>query len=605
MSKILLIGNVIKDVYLAMDESANVFEADEKGTAWLDLAFDGRGYKFFERSSFLGGVAVSLDVMKKMGLDAEVMAGTVKMDGDRATAENCDCEYRYILTRDDDICYLTSDERRPAKWEAPKDAIDWLYIGRSVSLTDDLLQKIKSFVSLSKNTRIAYYIGKKYDKLEMELAKMSNIVFCDDLSKKIDTKAIVCEISEGEIAMGPLRMEWLPDRAGLRTHLTMYSTIAATIFSALLQGKTARDALLLAKLNAENSSLREVLTMKKLEDLLKEVRERERNLAQMAESLVRRGKGILAADESGGSIHKKFVAADIPDDEAHRRDYRNMLLTTKNLDWYVNGVILFDETVRQKTDDGQPFVDYLTENGIIPGIKVDKGLLPLGPGSEEVYTDGLDGLLERLSDYYDMGLRFAKWRAAFTVKVENEKVVLPTEEAIEKNCEILARYAKACQIAGLVPIVEPEVVHDGDYSIEACAEVTGRVLDKLFEELHRFDVALPGCILKCNMVLPGKDYDVKSTTDEIGAKTAIVLKEHVQKDLAGVVFLSGGQGVEEATENLKAVIKNGPFPWNVTFSFARALQGPALEAWAGEHKNTRRGQSALLDRLVANQKALQ
>ena len=203
-----------------------------------------------------------------------------------------------------------------------------------------------------------------------------------------------------------------------------------------------------------------------------------------------------------------------------------------------------------------------------------------------------------------MGLRFAKWRAAFTVKVENEKIILPTSEAINKNCEILARYAKACQIVGLVPIVEPEVVHDGDYSIEACAEVTGRVLDKLFEELHRFDVALPGCILKCNMVLPGKDYDVKSTTDEIGAKTAIILKEHVPKDLAGVVFLSGGQSPEEATENLKAVLKNGPFPWNVTFSFARALQEPALKAWAGEHKNTRRGQSALLDRLVANQKAL-
>ena len=604
MSKILLIGNVIKDVYLAMDENANAFEIDETDTAWLDLAFDGRGYKFYERSSILGGVAVSVDVIQKMGLDAEVMAGIVKMDGGKATAENCDCEYRYILTHNDEICYLTSDERRPAKWEAPKDAIDWLYIGRSVSLTDDLLQKIKSFVSLSKNTRIAYYIGKNANKLEMELAKMANIVFCDNLELKLDTKAIVCEISEGEVAMGPLRMEWLPDRAGLRTHLTMYSTIAATIFSALLMGKTARDALLMAKLNVENSTLQEVLTSKKLEDLLKEVREKERNIEQMAESLVRRGKGILAADESGGSIHKKFVAADIPDDEEHRWDYRNILLTTKNLGWYVNGVILFDETVHQKTEAGQPFVEYLTEQGIIPGVKVDKGLVPMAADSEEVYTDGLDGLLLRLNDYYDMGLRFAKWRAAFTVKVENEKIVLPSEDAVVKNCEILARYAKACQIAGLVPIVEPEVVHDGDYSIEACAEATGRVLDTLFAELHRFDVDLSGCVLKCNMILPGKDYDVKSTTDEIGAKTAAVLKEHVPKDLAGVVFLSGGQSPEEATDNLQAVLKNGPFPWNVTFSFARALQEPALKAWGGEHKNTRRGQSALLDRLVANQKAL-
>lgn len=602
MSKIVLIGNVIKDVYLAMDERANAFEADEAGTEWLDLSFDGKGYKFFERSSVLGGVAVSLEVMQKMGLDAEVMASQVKLSGGKAETD-AECEYRYILTRGEEICYLTSDERLPAKWESPKDVVEWLYIGRSVTVTDDLVAKIKSYTALSRKTRIAYYLGKNADKPEMELAKMANIIFCDENAPEIKTKAIICKISEGEIEMGPLRMEWLADRAGLRTHLTMYSTIAATVFSALLSGKSARDALLLAKLNAENSTLNEVLSKKKLEELLREVRERERNVEQIAGSLMRRGKGILAADESGGSIHKKFEAAGIPDDAAHRRDYRNMLITTKNLEWYVNGVILFDETARQSADNGQNFVEYLTEHGIVPGIKVDRGLVPL-PGTEETYTEGLDGLLSRLKEYYEMGLRFAKWRAAFNVKAHGEEIIQPTEAAIEKNCEILARYAKCCQIAGMVPIVEPEVVHDGDYNIEQCAEVTGKVLDKLFAELHKFDVDIRGCILKCNMVLPGKKYETRAKPAEVGKATVKTLKKHVPEDIAGVVFLSGGQEVNEATENLAAVISEGGLPFKVSFSFARALQDPALEAWAGEHKNTREGQSKLLDRLVANQKAL-
>ena len=287
-------------------------------------------------------------------------------------------------------------------------------------------------------------------------------------------------------------------------------------------------------------------------------------------------KGILAADESGGSIKKKFAELEIEDTFENRHDYRNIFLTTPDLEQYVNGVILFDETARDKTDNGMPNVDYLISRRIIPGIKVDQGLEKF-ENSEETWTKGLNDLPERLREYYGMGLRFAKWRAAFNLTLdENGEILTPTEHAISENCKILAEYAKDCQSAGLVPIVEPEVVYDGYYPIERNIEVTSRILDRLFDELDNFEVKLEACVLKVNMVLAGKKFETQSTPEEVGKATADVLKNHVPEKLAGVVFLSGGQAVEQATANLGEVIKNGPFPWPVTFSFARALQDAGL-----------------------------
>ncbi|MBR2587039.1 fructose-bisphosphate aldolase class I [Candidatus Saccharibacteria bacterium] len=318
----------------------------------------------------------------------------------------------------------------------------------------------------------------------------------------------------------------------------------------------------------------------------------------MAKELIAAPKGILAADESGGSIHKKFETLSIPDDYDHRRDYRNLFFTTDGLEKYVNGVILFDETARQLSDDGRDFVKFLTGKGIIPGIKVDKGLAKL-PGSEEKYTLGLSGLDERLEEYFKLGLRFAKWRAAFEITGST-----PTKTAIKKNTCILAEYAKKCQSAHIVPIVEPEVVYDGDFPIETCAGVTGIILRELFSALESEGVDLGATILKVNMVLAGKKYQAQSTPAEVGDWTAKTLKHFVPKSLAGVVFLSGGQTPEQATENLSEVLKHGPFPWPVTFSFARALQGPALEAWKGDNKNYPEAKAAFLERLKANCAAL-
>ena len=256
------------------------------------------------------------------------------------------------------------------------------------------------------------------------------------------------------------------------------------------------------------------------------------------------------------------------------------------------------ETARDLADNGQAIPDYLISRRIIPGIKVDQGLEKF-ENSEETYTKGLDGLEKRLREYYEMGLRFAKWRAAFNITPAT-----PSDHAILENCRILAEYAKACQSAGLVPIVEPEVVYDGNYSIEQSADTTGKILDQLFNELKNHHVNLRACILKVNMVLAGKQSETQSTAEEVGKSTAEVLKNHVPEELAGVVFLSGGQTPEQATENLAAVLRNGPFPWPVTFSFARALQDPALYAWAGNNENSEKARQAFLGRLIANSEVL-
>ena len=317
----------------------------------------------------------------------------------------------------------------------------------------------------------------------------------------------------------------------------------------------------------------------------------------------------MAADESGGSIKKKFEALGIADTFQNRHDYREILLSTPEMEKYVTGVILFDETARDTMDEGILVPDYLISRGIVPGVKVDKGLVKVrdmaGVSPEETITDGLADLPTRVREYYQMGLRFTKWRAAFEIKLDNSGAVLtPSMEIVKENCRILAEYAYISQSAGLVPIVEPEVVYDGAYDINTCARVSGEVLDELFKALERHGVNLRACILKCNMILAGKQFEWQSSPEEVGKWTAKVLKEHVPADLAGVVFLSGGQGVEQATANLAAVIQNGPFPWPVTFSFSRALQGPALETWAGNNSNASEAQKALTERLLANTKVL-
>ncbi len=318
-------------------------------------------------------------------------------------------------------------------------------------------------------------------------------------------------------------------------------------------------------------------------------------LESTAQALVADGKGILAADESFGTIKKRFNALDIELTEEHRRAYRDMLFTTPGIEKFISGVIMFDETIHQSTHDGVPFPQYLASRGIIPGIKVDKGAKNMANFPGEKITEGLDGLRERLKDYYDLGARFAKWRAVIVIGEGT-----PTQTAIDSNAEALARYAGLCQEAGLVPIVEPEVLMDGDHSIEDTEAVTIATLWSVFTALQHHLVILDEMLLKPNMVLPGEDSPAQVSVDEVARATIRALSKTVPPILPGIVFLSGGQSPEESTRHLNAMNEMGSHPWKLTFSFGRALQEPSMQAWDGRPENVKKGQELFLQRAKLN-----
>jgi fructose-bisphosphate aldolase class I len=298
-------------------------------------------------------------------------------------------------------------------------------------------------------------------------------------------------------------------------------------------------------------------------------------LADTALAMVAAGKGIIAIDESTGTIAKRFDGVGIPNNEENRRAYRELLLTTPKLGDYISGAILYDETIRQSTKNGVPFTKVMVENGIIPGIKVDKGTHALAGFPGEVVTEGLDGLRARLEEYYKLGARFAKWRAVITIGDE-----IPSGTCIEANSHALARYAALCQEQGLVPMVEPEVLMDGSHDIETCYEVTEVTLRSLFDALYQHNVALEGTILKASMVLPGKNSGEGASVDEVAESTLMCLKSTVPAILPGIVFLSGGQSDEDATAHLDAINRMGPHPWPLSFSYGRAMQSAALDLWS-------------------------
>jgi len=314
-------------------------------------------------------------------------------------------------------------------------------------------------------------------------------------------------------------------------------------------------------------------------------------LSRIAAAMVAKGKGILAADESTGTIKKRFDSIRLESTEEHRRTYREMLFTAPGAAESVSGVILYDETIRQKTKDGTPFPQYLTRQGILPGIKVDSGAKPLAAFPGETITEGLDGLRERLIEYRSLGARFAKWRAVIDIGDG-----LPTSFAIESNAQALARYAALCQENDIVPIVEPEVLMDGAHSIDRCAEVTERVLQTVFGQLFAQRVLLEGMVLKPNMVISGKKAANRAPPQTVAEATVRVLKRHVPAAVPGIAFLSGGQSPAEATLHLSLINQLGPLPWSLTFSYGRALQDEALKGWSGTAANFATGQKEFMRR---------
>jgi len=323
------------------------------------------------------------------------------------------------------------------------------------------------------------------------------------------------------------------------------------------------------------------------------------SLSEIANYIVADGKGILAADESNPTCTKRFDSIGVTSTEENRRDYRELLFRADGMKGNIGGVILFDETIRQDSADGRSLVDIITSQGALPGIKVDKGLAPIGD-SKESLTQGLDGLDERLKEYYELGAKFTKWRAVINIGDE-----MPSSEAIAANMEALADYAKIVQNNNMVPMVEPEVLMDGNHSIEDCYDATSRCLDSLFSNLANKGVDIKGTILKPNMVTSGSAASTQANIEEVAQKTVECLKANVPENLPGITFLSGGQSDMDATAHLDAMNKIGGFNWKLSFSYGRALQQPALKAWMGKKENASLAQNALSHRALMNKLASQ
>jgi fructose-bisphosphate aldolase class I len=322
-------------------------------------------------------------------------------------------------------------------------------------------------------------------------------------------------------------------------------------------------------------------------------------LADTAQMLVAPGLGILAADESTGTIKKRLAAIDVESTEETRRGWRELLFTTGGIEEYISGVIMFDETIRQKTSEGTPFPEYLFDRGILPGIKVDRGAKALAGAPGEKVTEGLDGLRERLAEYVALGARFTKWRAVITIGIG-----MPTRTCIDANAHALARFAALSQEAGLVPIVEPEVLMDGNHEIAECERVTELTIAQVYTALRDHGVILEGTLLKPNMVLPGLDCPNQVDVDEVAARTLVTLRRVVPAAVPGVVFLSGGQTAQMATAHLNAMNTiDDRRPWELSFSYGRALQQPALTAWNGKSENVPAAQQAFRHRALCNSAA--
>jgi fructose-bisphosphate aldolase, class I len=319
-------------------------------------------------------------------------------------------------------------------------------------------------------------------------------------------------------------------------------------------------------------------------------------LNKVAEAMVAPGRGILAADESTGTIKKRFDSLGVESTVDNRRDYREMLFrSTDAMSKYISGVILYDETIRQNAKDGTPLVKIIEKAGTLPGIKVDKGTKPLPFCPGELITEGLDGLGERLAEYRNLGAKFAKWRAVIDIGAD-----IPSYDCIMTNAHALSRYAALCQQEDIVPIVEPEVLMDGDHDADRCAMITEWVLKTVFEQLYYQRVALEGMVLKPNMIVPGKKSAKRASVEEVAEKTLKVLKACVPASVPGIAFLSGGQSDEEATAHLDAMNKMGPLPWRVSFSYGRALQAAPQKTWSGKSENVAAAQRAFGHRAMMN-----
>lgn len=606
MSKILIIGNVLKDVYIKLDDRNDNFETDENGIDWLNLSFNGEAHRFFRRTSVYGGAAVSFAVLHRLGLNVEILNSRVEFQDGEVTWLDQPDDYRYILCCKDEITYFVPSTRKQTDWSMPDGTPEWILIDRSTTASLKLVEELKNFLKFSPTTKLAVHAEKYTTPAGQRLMEMADIVFIEDeppmhpeveIIDKVEVdhpnKQLVCHISPRKIIFSDAEESWSLDKTDMMTHLTVYSTIVATVLGVISVGGSAADAVLWARINAEQATIAGSLSAKKLKELAKSEHEKRANIRYTTQLLMAPKKGILAMDESDQKLTARLAKHGIPGTAKYRQNYREIILTAPDIERYISGIILSASTAKQKIER-QHALDYITGRSIIPGLKADKGLAEIVETGEK-YTLGLEDLFVRMRQAYSDGFRFAKWRAEFQIQKDQ-----PSFIAVEKNATLLASFAKECQLAGIVPVIESDILQDGNYSIEECAATTDRVLTSIFEKLEQRHVDLAGCILKTNMILSGNEATTSAAPDAVGMATAAILKHAVSRYTGGVLFLSGGQTAKTATQNFTAICQNAPFPWPVSFAFGRALQEPVMLTWKGNKDKIRSAQAALKRHLESN-----
>ena len=625
---ILSIGNATKDNFLDI-QNQKIYK-DELNDFHYDLTFDDSTLNYQKRAGVYGGTILSEKIFTAAHFKAFSSANPNGTSHFKYDEINDDLIDRFIVSHKGKSFILTSNPRS-TKWVSPAFPPDLIYIA-DANFSQNYLADFKKYLRENPKIELVFNIADLSPELAHEFFIRANLVFVDfrkqNLSDLIDyssyENAIDSLIRTG--VRGVVIFDGSKIVAGNKekiasseTNFELNSFYQNNIFQAAFVAENFSNsskleenlqvAVTIANKSDFNDILKpfyahQILNHKNYElpvDALNNAPDIETRLHKTAVKLVMRPKGIFAADESGGNIHKKFETIGLEDTFENRRAYREMFFKTPDIENYLSGIILFEETTEQNTSEGINFVEYLKNRGILVGVKLDGGLQPLTGFEGETISLGLDSLIEKLQKYSKSGIDFAKWRVAF--KIDEEKGT-PSEAAIASNLRVLAQYAKACQNYGIVPIVEPEVVYSGKHTIKQCREVTEKILKKLFEELKMFKVDLKGTILKTNMVLAGSENEIQSSSREVARETVSVFKKIVPKELAGIVFLSGGQTATQATDNLQEITNLGPFDWGLTYSFARALQLPALQAWAGKPENVQQAQLLFLERVAANSHAL-
>ncbi len=625
---ILSIGNATKDNFLDI-QNQKIYK-DELNDFHYDLTFDDSTLNYQKQAGVYGGTILSEKIFTAAHFKAFSSAnpnGTSHFEYDEINNNLID---RFIVSHKGKSFILTSNPRS-TKWVSPAFPPDLIYIA-DANFSQNYLADFKKYLCENPKIELVFNIADLEPELAREFFIRANLVFVDfrkqNLSDLIDyssyENAIDSLIRTGVrgvvIFDGSKIIAGNKEKiASIETNFELNSFYQNNIFQAAFVAENFSNSsklegnlqvsVTIANKSDFNDILKpfyahQILNRKNYElpvDVLSNTPDIETRLRKTAEKLVTRPKGIFAADESGGNIHKKFETIGLEDTLENRRAYREMFFKTPDIENYLSGIILFEETTGQNTSEGINFVEYLKNRGILVGVKLDGGLQPLTGFEGETISLGLDSLVEKLQKYSKAGIDFAKWRVAFEI---DEEKGTPSEAAIASNLRVLAQYAKACQNYGIVPIVEPEVVYSGKHTIKQCREVTEKILKKLFEELKIFKVDLKGTILKTNMVLAGSENEIQSSSIEVARETVSIFKKIVPKELAGIVFLSGGQTATQATDNLQEITNLGPFDWGLTYSYARALQIPALQAWAGKAENVSQAQLLFLERVAANSHAL-